>query len=265
MRERMRVAGGSLEVESAAGWGTRVHAVLPPAPTTAAEGQHPADGASAASVRLLLVDDHPLAREGIRSLLEDRADGVVVGEAADGQEGVERALALRPDVVLMDLQMPRLSGVGAVRALRESWPEVRVLILTTFAQDEHLFEALGAGARGYLLKDAGADDLVGAIRTVAQGGSLVEPVMASRLLDRFGQMVTREKLPVPLTERELEVLRLVADGARNREIAERLVITEKTVKYHLGQLYQKLGVSGRTEGIAQARALGLLPLDAAIA
>ena len=157
--------------------------------------------------------------------------------------------------------MPRLSGVGAVQALREQWPDVRVLILTTFAQDEHLFEALRAGARGYLLKDAGPDELAAAIKTVHQGGSLVQPVMASRLLDRFGELATRERLPEALTEREMEVLRLVASGARNREIAERLVVSEKTVKYHLGQAYAKLAVTGRTEAVARARELGLLPLD----
>jgi DNA-binding NarL/FixJ family response regulator len=212
-------------------------------------------------IRVLLVDDHPLAREGIRRLLDGRADVVVMGEAEDGLEAVERCLSLRPDVVLMDLQMPRLSGVGAIQAVREEWPDVRVLILTTFAQDEHLFEALRAGARGYLLKDAGPDELAAAIKTVHQGGSLVQPVMASRLLDRFGQLATRERLPEVLTEREVEVLRLVASGSRNREIAERLVVSEKTVKYHLGQAYAKLSVAGRTEAVAKARELGLLPLD----
>ena len=124
----------------------------------------------------------------------------------------------------MDLQMPRLSGVGAIQALREQWSEARALILTTFAQDEHLFEALRAGARGYLLKDAGPEELAAAIKTVHEGGSLVQPVMASRLLDRFGELATRERLPEGLTERELEVLRLAASGARNREIAERLAL-----------------------------------------
>lgn len=260
MHERMRLVGGRLDVESAPGWGTRVRGQLP---LDAAHEAGPERAAPAAAepIRVLLVDDHPLAREGIRRLLNGREDVVVMGEASDGVEGVERALALRPDVILMDLQMPHLSGVGAVQALRAQWPEARVLILTTFAQDEHLFEALRAGARGYLLKDAGPDELAAAIRTVHEGGSLVQPVMASRLLDRFGELATRERLPEALTERELEVLRLAAGGARNREIAERLVVSEKTVKYHLGQAYAKLGVSGRTEAVARARELGLLPLD----
>jgi DNA-binding NarL/FixJ family response regulator len=259
MRERMRLVGGDLEVESAPGWGTRVRARLqldPVAATPGPELEHPSD-----PIRVLLVDDHPLAREGLRRLLEGRDDVALMGEAVDGLEGVERALALRPDVVLMDLQMPRLSGVGAIQALREQWPEARVLILTTFAQDEHLFEALRAGARGYLLKDASADELTAAIKTVHEGGSLVQPAMASRLLDRFGALATRERLPEPLTEREIEVLRLAASGARNKEIAERLVISEKTAKNTLSRVYGKLGATSRAEAIARGRSLGVLPLD----
>ena len=259
MRERMRLAGGDLEIESAPGWGTRVRARLQLDPVSASAKPEP-DGPSD-PIRVLLVDDHPLAREWLRRLLEDRDDVALMGEAGDGVEGVERALALRPDVVLMDLQMPRLSGVGAIQALREQWPEARVLILTTFAQDEHLFEALRAGARGYLLKDASADELVAAIRTVHEGGSLVQPAMASRLLDRFGAMATRERLPEPLTEREIEILRLAASGARNKEIAERLVISEKTAKNTLSRVYGKLGASSRSEAVARGRSLGLLPLD----
>ncbi|MCC7369391.1 MAG: response regulator [Chloroflexi bacterium] len=261
MRERMRLVGGELEVESAVGWGTRVQARLhvesePPAVEPALEHE-------AGPIRVLLVDDHPLAREGLRRLLEGRDDMVVVGEAGDGLQGVERALALRPDVVLMDLQMPRLSGVGAVQALREQWHDARVLIVTTFAQDEHLFEALRAGARGYLLKDAGPDALASAIKTIHEGGSLVQPTMAAKLIDRFGELATRDRLAEPLTEREIEILHLAAGGARNKEIADRLIISEKTVKNALSRLYGKLGANGRAEAIARGRALGLLPLDEA--
>ncbi|MGE3269333.1 MAG: response regulator [Chloroflexota bacterium] len=261
MQERMRLIGGRLEVESAPGWGARVRGQVALENDRGAGPQADPGPAATEPIRVLLVDDHPLAREGVRRLLDGREDVAVMGEAGDGVEGVERALSLRPDVILMDLQMPRLSGVGAIQALRDQWPEVRVLILTTFAQDEHLFEALRAGARGYLLKDAGPDELAAAIKTVHEGGSLVQPVMASRLFDRFGEMATRERLPEMLTERELEVLRLAAAGARNKEIAEQLVVSEKTVKYHLGQSYAKLGVTGRTEAAARARELGLIPLD----
>jgi DNA-binding NarL/FixJ family response regulator/signal transduction histidine kinase len=259
MRERMRLVGGEIDVESAVGWGTRVQARI----YLAAAPAEPADAPAvpAGPIRVLLVDDHPLAREGLRRLLEDRDDMAVVGEASDGLEGVERALALQPDVILMDLQMPRLSGVGAVQALREQWPEARVLIVTTFAQDEHLFEALRAGARGYLLKDAGPEALASAIKTVHEGGSLVQPMMAARLLDRFGEMATRERLAEPLTEREIEILQLAAGGARNKEIADQLVISEKTVKNALSRLYGKLGAGSRSEAVARGRALGLLPLD----
>jgi DNA-binding NarL/FixJ family response regulator len=257
----MRLVGGRLDVESAPGWGARVRGQVVLDGERRAESPDRPLAATAEPVRVLLVDDHPLAREGIRRLLDGRDDVVVMGEADDGVEGVERALVLRPDVILMDLQMPRLSGVGAIQALREQWTDARVLILTTFAQDEHLFEALRAGARGYLLKDAGPEELAAAIKTVHEGGSLVQPVMASRLLDRFGELATRERLPEALTGREVEVLRLVAEGARNREIAERLVVSEKTVKYHLGQAYAKLAVTGRAEAVARARELGLLPLD----
>ncbi len=264
MHERARLAGGTLEIESAPGWGTRLIVQVPLArglavPDATVSAVEEA-AASTAPIRVLIVDDHALARAGIRRLLEN-TPAVVVAEAADGQEAVGQALALRPDVVLMDLQLPRLSGVQAVRELRARWPEARVLILTTFAQDEHLFEALKAGARGYLLKDASRAELLQGIRTVYQGGSLVQPVVASRLLDRFGALERERELYEPLTEREREVLTLVASGARTRAIAERLVVSEKTVKYHLTQIYQKLGVSGRTGAVARARALDLLPYD----
>ena len=188
MQERMRLVGGRLEVESAPGWGARVRGQI------ALDGDRRNTAASTPAcpparepIRVLLVDDHPLAREGVRRLLDGRDDVAVVGEAGDGVEGVAQALALRPDAILMDLQMPRLSGVGAIQEIREHWPAARVLILTTFAQDEHLFEALRAGARGYLLKDAGADELAAAIKTIHEGGSLVQPALASRLLDRCGE------------------------------------------------------------------------------
>jgi DNA-binding NarL/FixJ family response regulator len=261
MQERMRLVGGRLDVESAPGWGARVRGQVVLDGERRAESPDRPLAATTEPVRVLLVDDHPLAREGIRRLLDGRDDVVVMGEADDGVEGVERALVLRPDVILMDLQMPRLSGVGAIQALREQWTDARVLILTTFAQDEHLFEALRAGARGYLLKDAGAHELAAAIRTVHEGGSLVQPAMASRLLDRFGELATRERLPEVLTEREVEVLRLAASGARNKEIAERLVISEKTAKNTLSRVYGKLGAASRAEAIARGRSLGLLPLD----
>jgi DNA-binding NarL/FixJ family response regulator/signal transduction histidine kinase len=264
MRERMRLAGGELDIESAPGWGTRVRARLPVGSADVTEAPVPDQLATTASepIRVLIVDDHPVARAGLRHVLDEQSDVVVIGQASDGAEGVERALALRPDVVLMDLQMPRLSGVAAIRSLREAWPEARVLVLTTFGQDEHLFEALRAGARGYLLKSVGGDELAQAIQSVHAGGALVQPALTTRLVDRFGALAEREQLAETLTEREAEVLRLLATGARNREIAARLVVTEKTIKHHVGQIHAKLGVRTRTEAVARARQLGLLPLDA---
>jgi two-component system, NarL family, sensor kinase len=202
MRERARLVGGTFEVESGAGCGTQLLASVPiasddrapgaatapapPAIAPAATVRGPSSG-RAAPIRILIVDDHQLARAGIRRMLADEPGVLVVGEAADGQEALEQALALRPDVILMDLRLPRLSGAQAVRELRARWPEGRVLILTTFAQDEHLFDALKAGARGYLLKDASRAELVHGIQTVHEGGSLAQPVVASRLVDRVGE------------------------------------------------------------------------------
>lgn len=259
MRERLRAVGGTLEIESAPGWGTRVRACVPAGPREAAASV--TDAAAPSPIRVLVVDDHPLARQGIRQLLDGVADVVVVGEAADGREALDLAQALRPDVVLMDLRMPNMGGSEATRELRDRHPDINVLILTTFAREQDLFEALRAGARGYLLKDASVEDLATAIRTVHEGGSLVEPAMASRLIDRFGELVQRGQLTEHLTEREMEVLAVLATGARNREIADRLSVTEKTVKYHLGQLYAKLDVTGRAEAVTRARALGLVPAE----
>jgi DNA-binding NarL/FixJ family response regulator/signal transduction histidine kinase len=260
MRERIRLVGGDVDVFSAAGWGTRVSARVPGSSGATSDPLRETDPTSGAPTRVLIVDDHPLAREGVRRLLVGDAQVIVVGEAADGVEGVEMALALRPDVVLMDLQMPRLGGPGAIRAIRRVWPDARVLVLTTFAQDEHLFEGLQAGALGYLLKDTSRDELIGAIQAVRLGKSAVRPEMAARAFTRLGELAARAQLPEGLTDRELEVIRLAAGGARNKEIAEHLVVSEKTVKGHLTRTYDKLGVTSRTQAIAKARALGLLPL-----
>jgi DNA-binding NarL/FixJ family response regulator/two-component sensor histidine kinase len=263
MRERTRLAGGDLHIESSPGQGTRVHAHLPAPTREELDGTSPEQAASITiePIRVLIVDDHPVAREGVRCLIEGGPNMRVIGEASDGVEGAARSLALRPDVILMDLQMPRLSGVATIRAVRETWPEARILVLTTFAQDEHLFEALRAGARGYLLKSANAEDLARAIETVHHGGALVQPELATRLVDRFGALAERAQMAKVLTEREAEVLRIVATGARNREIAASLVVSEKTVKHHIGQIHAKLGVRTRTEAVARARQLGLLALD----
>lgn len=217
----------------------------------------------AETIRVLLVDDQRLMREGLRVLLELEEGLEVVGEAGDGKEALEAYATLRPDVVLMDVRMPGMDGVEATRRLRERWPDARIIILTTFDDDAYVFEGLRAGALGYLLKDVSGDDLAKAIRTVAAGGALLAPSVARKVVAEFSRLAPPsrppdEGLPEPLSEREKEVLRLLAQGLSNREIAERLVLAEGTVKNHVTTILQKLGVRDRTQAALRARQLGLL-------
>ena len=217
------------------------------------------------SIRVLLVDDQELVRTGFRMILADEEGIEVVGEASNGQEAVESASSLDPDVVVMDIRMPVLDGVEATRRLRgeADAPGPRVLILTTFDADEHVVEALRAGASGFLLKDVPPPDFVRAIRIVASGEALIAPSVTRRLLDRFA------KLSVPadeshaermreLTDRERDVLKLVAQGLSNREIAERLVLAEPTVKTHVSHLLLKLGLRDRAQLVVLAYELGIV-------
>jgi DNA-binding NarL/FixJ family response regulator/two-component sensor histidine kinase len=261
MNERARLAGGEIEIESAAGWGTRVCARVPMTVPSYAGVDRESEPEESEPVRVLIVDDYPLARNGLRRALEDYPNVVVVGDARDATEALDLTVALRPDVILMDLQMPRVSGMTAIRLVREAWPEARILVLTAFAQDEYLFEALRAGARGYLLKSAELGELVEAIQQVHAGSTLVAASLTPRLVERVSWIDERSHVAETLTERETEVLRRVATGARNRDIADQLVITEKTVKHHIGQIHAKLGARTRTEAVARARRLGLLPID----
>lgn len=220
-----------------------------------------------APVRLLLVDDQALFREALATLLGVRDDVVVVGEVGDGEEAVRRAAELAPEVVLMDLRMPVLDGVAATRRLRAEQPEVRVIALTTFDEDEDVFAALRAGAVGYLLKDVSSARLVEAVLTAAAGGSVLEPSVAAKVVARVARMPADEPagsarraqpLVVPLSEREVDVLRLLADGRSNREIAGRLHLAEGTVKNHVTNVLGKLGARDRTQAALRARALDLL-------
>jgi DNA-binding NarL/FixJ family response regulator len=219
------------------------------------------------SIRVLIADDHPVVREGFGAIVDVEDDIEVVGQAADGQEAVQLARALRPDVVLMDLVMPHMDGVAAIELIRAELPETHVLILTTYADDEHIMDGLRAGARGYLLKDALPEDLVQAIHVVAEGGSLLQPAVAARVWDRLGALMGGEKTleaepPAPLlTDREQEILSLLAGGARNRDIAEKLFISERTVKVHVSNLMDKLQARTRTEAVARAIQWGLLAPD----
>ncbi len=214
-------------------------------------------------IRILLVDDQRLMREGLRTLLELEPDLEVVGEAGDGETALEACAALQPDVVLMDIRMPGMDGVEATRRMRERWPETRVIILTTFDDDAYVFEGLRAGALGYLLKDVSGEELAEAVRTVAAGGALIQPSVARKVVAEFARLApparpAEEGLPEPLSEREREVLRLVAQGLTNREIAARLHLTEGTVKNYVTSVLQKMGVRDRTQAVLRAQELGLI-------
>ena len=213
--------------------------------------------------RILLVDDQRLMREGLRILLELEPDLQIAGEAEDGEAALEAYDSLQPDVVLMDVRMPGMDGVEATWRLRERWPAARVVILTTFDNDEYVFEGLRAGALGYLLKDVSGHDLAEAVRTVAAGGALIEPSVARKVVAEFARMAPPARSPgeglaEPLTEREIEILELVGRGLSNREIASRLSLAEGTVKNYVTTILQKLGARDRTQAALRARELGLL-------
>jgi DNA-binding NarL/FixJ family response regulator len=204
-------------------------------------------------IRLLIVDDHPVVRDGLRGMLTGDDEFEVVGEAADGAEALTLAEALRPDVVLMDLRMPGVDGVRAIGALRERGVPARVLVLTTYDTDSDVLPAIEAGATGYLLKDTPREELFRAVRAAARGEAVLSPSVATRLL---GQV--RAPAREPLSQRELEVLGLIAKGSTNREAAVHLFISEATVKTHLLHIYAKLGVKDRAAAVAVAFERGLL-------
>lgn len=225
-------------------------------------------------IKVLLVDDQMLIRQGIKMLLGTEPDIEVAGEAANGREALAQIEALRPDVVLMDVRMPVMDGVSATREAMQRWPEQGIIILTTFEDEAYLFEGLKAGARGYLLKDISSEEMADAVRVVARGGALIQPSITRKVLSEFTRMaggpagnpaagaVRKPGAPAPLeeplTERELEVLRAIAEGLSNREIAERLVITEGTVKNHVSNLIAKLNVRDRTQALLKAQELNLI-------
>ena len=216
------------------------------------------------SIRVLLADDQALFREGLETLLSLHKDIQVIGQASNGQEAVDQAMKLRPDVVLMDMQMPILNGIGATRRLKQSLPECRVIVLTTFNDNETIFDALRAGAVGYLLKDVGSAHLADSIRRTARGETILDPSVAAKVVAEFSRVsslvpaTSSEVLPEPLSEREVELLRLIASGLSNKEIAESLFITEGTVKNHITHILGKLNVRDRTQAALRAKELGLL-------
>ena len=220
------------------------------------------------TIRVLIADDQPVVRDGLAMLLDLLDDVEIVATAADGVEAVERARAERPDIVLMDLRMPRLEGAEATRQILESLPETRVLVLTTYADDEFLFPALQAGARGYLTKDATAEEIEHAIRALAAGQTHLDPAVQQRLvaavLDHTHPPATSETAPVApadlpdqLTPREVEVLKLIAAGLSNREIADSLVLSNATVKTHVNRIFYKTGARDRAQAVRYAYQHGL--------
>jgi NarL family two-component system response regulator LiaR len=208
-------------------------------------------------ISILIVDDHPIVREGLRTFLELQDDMRVAGEAADGEEAVAKAEELLPDIVLMDLVMPRMNGIEATRRIRAASPSTRVIALTSFADDEMVFPAVKAGAAGYLLKDMRPQELADAIRTVHAGEALLHPAVAAKLMQELAQG-GRAPAAGSLTERELDVLQHIARGMSNREIAAALVVSEKTVKTHVSNILQKLHLADRTQAALYAVREGLV-------
>ena len=214
-------------------------------------------------IRVLIVDDQALFREGLHTLLSVQTDLQVVGEARNGEEALRLAAAQEPDIILMDLHMPMLDGVTATRRLQSTHPAIKVIVLTTFDDDEDVFEGLRAGAVGYLLKDVPSEKLTEAIRGVARGESFLEPSIVNKIVAEFARLSphgpsSSQPLIEPLSERELEILRLLGQGASNKEIADHLIITVGTVKNHLTSIMAKLSVRDRTQAALKARELGII-------
>jgi DNA-binding NarL/FixJ family response regulator len=216
-------------------------------------------------IRLLIVDDQALFREGLNTLLSVWDDLEVIGEASNGQEALEHTAVLQPDVVLMDIRMPVLDGVAATRRLHVEHPGVKVIMLTTFDDDEYVFEGLRAGAVGYLLKDVPSDKLVEAIRAAARGESFLEPSVAAKVVAEFTRLQApadrkpaQQPLVEPLSERELEILGIIATGASNKEVAAQLYIAEGTVKNHVTNILGKMNVRDRTQAALKGKELGLI-------
>jgi DNA-binding NarL/FixJ family response regulator len=265
LRAHIEHLGGSLEIHTSLEHGTQVQARVPYLHHVHPETKTPAILPSTSSVvsenirvHVLVVDSQAVTRAGLRRLLEGYPDLEIVGEASDGVQAVSEALELGPQVVLMDTQLPNNQSLEALRQIKQLNADTRVLLLSSLDREEYLYEALRAGADGYILKDIAPDELVQAVRTVARGEMLIQPQIAGRLISRIGQQAQGNAAHETLTAREQEVLSLLARGLRNKEIAARLYVSERTVNFHLANIYQKLNVSGRTEALSKAHEKGLL-------
>ena len=214
-------------------------------------------------IRVILADDHAVVRKGIREFLEEDPEIVVVAEAGDGGEAIRLAGEHRPDVVVLDIQMPRVTGIEATRQIKAAYPDVRVLILTAYEDDPYVFALLRAGADGYLLKSADPDELVRAVKATAAGGKVLDPAVAGRVVAQMtaGRPAAASEQVEPLSERELDVLRLAGQGLTNKAIGLDLGISDRTVQGHLANIYGKLGVSSRTEAVTTALKLGWIVLE----
>jgi len=211
-------------------------------------------------IRILVADDHPVVLDGLIAMLSTQSDFEIIGKAADGKEVIAIAEERQPDVILLDLEMPEMDGVDAIRHMKAKNSDVRVIVFTAFDTDERILGAVQAGAQGYLLKGTPRDELFNAIRVVYDGGSLLQPVVASKLLRQMSQPQENADMVDPLTARELEVLDLLAQGQQNKEIAAVLVISERTVKFHVSSILGKLGAGNRTEAVSIAAQRGLIDL-----
>jgi DNA-binding NarL/FixJ family response regulator len=216
-------------------------------------------------VRILVVDDHTIVREGTAKMLELTPEFKVVGQAATAREALDLVKSINPEIVLMDIKMPGINGIEATRLIKAEWPEVEVIILSMYDEEEYVVEAVKAGATGYLLKDSSQDDLIRAIRIVHTGGSLIQPSLARKVLKEFSHLAResssgggKQTMLRELSDREIEVLQYVAAGQSNKEIADQLMISEKTVKAHLRSIFRKLEVGDRAQAVAHAMRKGLV-------
>lgn len=216
-----------------------------------------------AAIRVLLADDHAVVRKGIRDFLQEDPDIFVVAEASNGEDAVRLASEHLPDVAVLDIQMPKMNGIDATTAIKAQFPRVRVLILTAYEEDPYIFALLRAGADGYVLKNADADDIIRAVKSVAGGGKVLDPAVAGKVMAQMatGKPAAASEQVEPLSDRELEVLRLAAQGLTNKAIGQTLQISDRTVQGHLANIYGKLGVQSRTEAVTSALRLGWIALE----